>query len=80
MDHKIREAWTQQGRPSSLQEVHRRVLASGVSQEPLEMGHMEQVLRRLVFDCRVEEVRKKASVGPGDGGKRGEKAIEEGGR
>jgi hypothetical protein len=38
------------------QQVDRRVASSGVSQETLSLDHVRQIVSRLVFDSKIEEV------------------------
>jgi len=52
----IKEEWETKAVPSSLQAVDRRVSSSGVSQEALSQNHIRQVLNRLIFDSKIEEV------------------------
>mmetsp|Transcript_64725 Transcript_64725/g.146019 ORF Transcript_64725/g.146019 Transcript_64725/m.146019 type:complete len:329 (-) Transcript_64725:27-1013(-) len=55
-ESQVKEEWEVNGRPTSLQEVDRRIAGSGVSQEALSNAHIRQILNRLVFDGKVEEL------------------------
>jgi len=54
VENQIREAWTEDGNPTSLQMVEEKVKTSGVSQEQLSSEHIKQILDRLVFDTKIE--------------------------
>jgi DNA-directed RNA polymerase III subunit RPC6 len=70
VENYIHDVWYTQSEPTSLKRVVKWVATSGVSQEALSLEHITQILGRLVFDSKIEEIKlppANANTHPDDG-------------